>query len=571
MGKLRDAKPISAKEELALRGAATTDAREFWLEVCRRRDARPVAPWTDEECAALRRFNAEAGAPPAVLEAADRLADPRSLVVVAGQQPGLFLTPLYILYKAVAAIKWARRLGELLSRPVIPVFWIGSDDHDFDEISRAHYLSGEGALVSWDYGARTEEREPEAAGRIARGRSVFDVAVDRAALLSFLDDVDRDTRPTEFKERRLGAWKSIVNSSINLENLFAKLLTELLGDQGLVVLSARLMPLRLRARATLRREIERPTEVSALIKKTGDEAKALGGRAALHRDGDEVNFFIYRLDASDPRPGALRCKVTFSGGDFLVSHPATGELIERTNAARLLAELRESPEHFSPNVATRPIVQDCALPTLAMVAGPGEQEYLAQVRGVYELFDVFQSHAIPRPRVLLIEPRIERHLATYGVQDEALVTEDWRTVEERFLRGGESGSAIGAVEDLRRTLAAAFAHLSGKLARLEKNPAVQSAVSKTSAKTSRAIDALDERVREEVRAMQEADSNHLRQVMTALCPGGQPQERVLGPLAPFLINYGPRFVSWLFASLDLDCRRVQVLRLTDMGSSAKTP
>ncbi|NHZ73871.1 MAG: bacillithiol biosynthesis BshC [Nitrospirae bacterium] len=38
-----------------------------------------------------------------------KLADPATLVVITGQQPGLFGGPLYSLSKAVAAVRWAER------------------------------------------------------------------------------------------------------------------------------------------------------------------------------------------------------------------------------------------------------------------------------------------------------------------------------------------------------------------------------------------------------------------------------------------------------------------------------
>src|SRR5215208_6376545 len=50
-----------------------------------------------------------------------------------GQQAGLFGGPLYVLYKALAAIKAASVLEARLGTPVVPVFWVAADDHDFAE------------------------------------------------------------------------------------------------------------------------------------------------------------------------------------------------------------------------------------------------------------------------------------------------------------------------------------------------------------------------------------------------------------------------------------------------------
>src|SRR2546428_822769 len=59
-------------------------------------------------------------------------------VVVTGQQVGLFLGPLYTLYKAATAVRLARALSDEVNEPVVPVFWLQSEDHDLLEIAACH-------------------------------------------------------------------------------------------------------------------------------------------------------------------------------------------------------------------------------------------------------------------------------------------------------------------------------------------------------------------------------------------------------------------------------------------------
>src|SRR5881396_3463875 len=63
----------------------------------------------------------------------DRLAAGEVLAITTGQQPGLFTGPLYTVYKALSAIAVARRLEQERGVPVVPVFWVAGDDHDFTE------------------------------------------------------------------------------------------------------------------------------------------------------------------------------------------------------------------------------------------------------------------------------------------------------------------------------------------------------------------------------------------------------------------------------------------------------
>jgi uncharacterized protein YllA (UPF0747 family) len=318
----------------------------FWRAAAARRDARPCPPWTSEEIAVVRAANAAAGAPPEALAAIEDLARPETLLVVTGQQAGLWLGPLYTLYKALAAVKWARRIEELLERPVRAAFWIASEDHDFEEVRHAHYLSREGELKRWTYAPGAEP---------AAGTSVCDVAFEREALLGFLDEVGRETlepqRPTppgekgaeagqagrphhnadrdveagqagrphhnECREAVLGRWRRHVEASEDLEGLFARELLDLLGAMGLFFVTPRMAPIRRRAKGVLGREIAAAGESTRRVVEAAHRLEAAGKVAPVHRRGDEANFFVYRE--------GRRCKVTVEVSQPGAAVPHAGE------------------------------------------------------------------------------------------------------------------------------------------------------------------------------------------------------------------------------------------------------
>ena len=68
-------------------------------------------------------------------------------MVTTGQQPGLFGGPLYSLYKGLTAIRLAERLEALLKRPVLPIFWVASEDHDWDEAGHTYLINTSNELV----------------------------------------------------------------------------------------------------------------------------------------------------------------------------------------------------------------------------------------------------------------------------------------------------------------------------------------------------------------------------------------------------------------------------------------
>ena len=82
---------------------------------------------------------------------AEALKDPKTLAVVTGQQSVLFGGPLYVLYKALAAMELARTMSESLKTKVVPVFWVASDDHDFAEIRATTMMDGNTELKALRY------------------------------------------------------------------------------------------------------------------------------------------------------------------------------------------------------------------------------------------------------------------------------------------------------------------------------------------------------------------------------------------------------------------------------------
>src|SRR5688572_10890441 len=99
------------------------------------------------------------------------LADPSATAIVTGQQAGLFGGPLYVLYKALAAIKAAAVLSQRRRAPVVPVFWVAADDHDFAEVRSTAVLDESGRIRTLRY---APEREPVGlpASRILLDRTI---------------------------------------------------------------------------------------------------------------------------------------------------------------------------------------------------------------------------------------------------------------------------------------------------------------------------------------------------------------------------------------------------------------
>ena len=127
----------------------------------------------------------------------DLLKKENTLIVITGQQLGLMVSPLYVVYKTLSTIKLAEKLNrEVDGFNFIPVYWLEGEDHDFKEVNHFNYFDTSGKLVK----LHLEENESE------KGFSMNKrlIGQDIAGLLKTLKE---DLQKTDFSEElfiRLG-------------------------------------------------------------------------------------------------------------------------------------------------------------------------------------------------------------------------------------------------------------------------------------------------------------------------------------------------------------------------------
>jgi uncharacterized protein YllA (UPF0747 family) len=424
------------------------------------------------------------------------MAQGAGLVVTTGQQPGLFTGPLYTVYKALSAVALARRFERERGVPVVPVFWVAGDDHDFAEANHAWLLDTQGAAV------RIVLRERPAADALRPlWREPCGDEVEQA-----LAQLREATPETEFKTEALAWLASSYRPAANLADAFAAALSALLGPRGLAVFVAH-APAAKRAMA--------PWLVRGLGVTLDDGHTPVLVEATAGRD---------RLRAE--------------GGGFVTRR--SGERFSRAALERMAAE---EPERLSPNVALRPAVEAALFPTLAYAAGPSELEYLPAARPLYAVLgDGVEPQApVPRWSGTLLEARIERVLERYGIGVEAFA-EPAGALEARLVRDALPREVEDALAALRSAAETGYDRLAPLVAAID--PTLERTV--RSARNS-ALSGTQEIEKKLIAALKRANETLVGQIArarAALFPAGQPQERVL-TLASFLIRYGPSLLDAL--------------------------
>jgi len=424
----------------------------------------------------------------------DRLAGGAVLAVTTGQQPGLFTGPLYTIYKALSAIALAGRLERERGVPVVPVFWVAGDDHDFAEANHASFLNAAGELVH----IVLRERPAEAPlVPLARERCGDEI---RAAL----EQLTSGTPDTEFKGDVVRWLEAAYRPEATVADACAAALNALLGPRGLAVFRAYDRGAKQAAAAWVLRGLDQTL---------ADGYAPVFVEAAQGRD---------RLEPHGDAWVTRRSRERFARAD-----------LERLG--------REAPERLSPNVLLRPVVEAALLPTLAYAAGPAELKYLRDAAPLYDALGVTRQTPVPRWSGVLVEHRVEKLLQRHGLALEALDGKPGE-LEARLVRESLSPEAAESFGTLRQEIETGYAGLARVVAAVD--PTLERTVQ--SARNA-ALAGTQEIEKKLIASLKRESETLLRQISRArdaVYPQGEPQERAL-TLASFLIRYGPGLLDAL--------------------------
>ena len=457
-----------------------------------------------------------------------KLRHPDVLAITTGQQPGLFTGPLYTIHKALSARALASLLERRWQRPVVPVFWLAGDDHDYAEATAAHWLGPDGALMSM----ALEPRPVAAPQRPMSREPVPARAVELLAeLVTALPDGPARDQTIDWLGRHY-------RTDASLAQAFGGALAEVLGPLGILCFDATAPAAKAAAAPTILAAARRAGELDRLLVTRAADLEAAGQNPGVKvGDGATLAF----LDG----PG---------GRDRLVLDPAGyrtrrgGEMVSDPELARIA---REEPTRLSPNVLLRPVIESALLPTVGYVAGPGELRYLALAEALYEPLGVVKQLAVPRWSGVVVEPRVTRSLEKFGATMAELF-DGPAQVEQRVLHGLVPPDFDPAFAEARQRIEAGYDRIMAVAKAIDPTLLKPAAATRSGALTG--LGDLEKRLLQAQKRRQGEVMAQLDRARTAIRPGGAPQERVIG-LPALAGRYGIGFLSELADHIDAWYRR----------------
>ena len=417
----------------------------------------------------------------------DRLARGDVLAVTTGQQPALFTGPLYTVHKALSAIALAARLEQERGVPVVPVFWVAGDDHDFAEANHAAVLDKEGEVVNIVLRDRAHEAPQLPLFREILGPDIR-VAID--ALDAALPDA-------EFKPDVRQWLEATFRADTNLADAGAAALDQLLAGRGLAVF---------RAHDRHAKRAAAPWIVKALDQTLADGLTPVLVEGTLGRD-----------------------RLRKDGKDFVTRRSA-----ERFTRAQLEQIAAETPERLSPNVLLRPVIEAVLFPTLAYVGGPGEMEYLPESAPLFAKLGVTPQAHVPRWSGIVIESRIDKILTKHGLTPADFATKPGE-LEARFAQADLPAELAASLQQLRADVEARYARISGEVQQLD--PTLERTVQSARNAALAGTNEIEKKLVASVKRTQGTVLSQMGRARNSLQPGGKPQERVL-TIASLLARHG---------------------------------
>jgi bacillithiol biosynthesis cysteine-adding enzyme BshC len=301
------------------------------------------------------------GATSRVSQNIQALLSENTFTITTAHQPNIFTGPLYIIYKALHAIKLAEYCKVSLPQyNFVPVYYMGSEDADLDELG--HIFVG-GQKIEW------KTKQTGAVGRMKVDKEfirLIELVGGQLAVLAFGNEI-------------ISLMKKCYIEGTMIQDATFKLFDHLFGEFGLIVFIADNYNLKKLGAPIFEDDLFNET-ASGIVEKTANRLHEAGYK--LQASARDTNLF-YLKDAMRER--IVRVKDKF----------ITNESRLTFSEKEILQELSDHPERFSPNVILRGIYQETILPNLVYIGGGGELAYWLQLK------DLFDNYKVPYPVLLL--------------------------------------------------------------------------------------------------------------------------------------------------------------------------
>jgi len=423
----------------------------------------------------------------------ENLENENTFLVTTGHQLSFFTGPLFFIYKIITVINTAKILEQKYpSYKFCPVYWMHTEDHDFEEINNF-------SLFAKKYVWESQETGPVGWFSTKTTSKIFE----------------------ELPEK-IPFFEEAYSNSENLTEATFKLVNHLFKNTELICLDPSAPELKASFSEVIWEDFIENKAAKAVLAKS-EELASLAYKIQVNPR--EINFF-YMEKGIRERFIEENDKFSVKGTNLKFSKEELKKLLE------------EKPEKFSPNVVMRPLYQEWILPNVAYIGGPGELAYWLQLKGVFEEFQEIFPILMPRNFALVINKTNAKKLQKLNRNIEELFLEEYQ-LKDKYIK--ENTEQELSLKKSAQELESIFQDIAQNAQAIDKS--LEAWVKAEGQKAQKIIENIEKRLKKREEQNMETEIKQLIALKNRLFPNGSLQERNENILS-FLINQ-PNFIQEL--------------------------
>ncbi|MFC7358173.1 bacillithiol biosynthesis cysteine-adding enzyme BshC [Jejudonia soesokkakensis] len=439
----------------------------------------------------------------------ESLAKDNTFTITTGHQLNLFTGPLYFLYKIFSVINLSEKLNKTYPNyHFVPVYWMATEDHDFEEIN---YFNFNGKKIVWD-------RQD--------GGGVGEFSTE--GLQEVRQVVAKVFGTTENGKKLTSLFSEAYTEHPNLADATRYLGNELFKEYGLVIVDGN--------DAVLKKAFipfaEKELDENISFKKITKTIKALlqaGYSEQVHPR--EINLFYVTE--------GIRERIIEKQEKFYVNET---DLVFTKD--EIFKELNRHPERFSPNALLRPLYQEVILPNICYVGGGGELAYWFQLKAYFEGVNVPFPIVLLRNSAILVPAKLSEKLKKLDVSITELFQKQHELKTNVTKKLSEVKIDFSAQKELLEAQFKDLYTLANKT-----DASFMGAVAAQEKKQKNGLDHLEKRLLKAQKRKLADQLDRLTQLQDSLFPGQSLQERNTN-FSEFYLPYGEDLFKKLKQQLD---------------------
>jgi len=429
-----------------------------------------------------------------------------TFTITTGHQLNLFSGPLYFLYKIISTINLTKELkAKYPSENFVPIYWMATEDHDFDEIN---YFNFKGRKFRWN---------KESSGPVGR--------LSTEGLADFFEVFAQELGSGKNAETIKKLFQESYLYHSNLADATRFLANELFGEYGLVIIDADNQDLKRTFIPYIKKELTQQTsykKVLETIEKLGDYTIQVNPR--------EINLFYVEDN--------LRERILFENGKYSVNNTKI-----EFSEDEILELVENNPEKFSPNVIMRPLYQEVILPNLCYIGGGGEIAYWLELKSFFDAVNVTFPVLLVRNSVLLATEKQVKKADKLGLSWGDLFSKQEDLVNEKIKFLDEFSIDLSIQKDFLKTQ---FHYLHSLAQKTDKS--FLGAVKAQEAKQIKGLENLEKRLLKAQKRKHSETLERITDLQNELFPNKSLQERQTN-FSEFYLENGNHLISELIATL----------------------